>query len=44
VALEDSGLLAAIIMPGLLSGWIILAYFWKSRLHRPFKYAEAIFG
>src|SRR5277367_2817786 len=23
---------------------IILAYFWKSRLHRPFKYAEAIWG
>ncbi len=23
---------------------IILAYFWKSRLTRPFKYAEAIFG
>jgi hypothetical protein len=23
---------------------IILGYFWKSRLHRPFKYAEAIFG
>jgi hypothetical protein len=23
---------------------IILAYFWKSRIHRPFKYAEAIFG
>jgi hypothetical protein len=23
---------------------IILAYFWKSRLERPFKYAEAIFG
>jgi hypothetical protein len=23
---------------------IILAYFWKSRLQRPFKYAEAIFG
>jgi Family of unknown function (DUF6629) len=23
---------------------IILAYFWKSRLRRPFKYAEAIFG
>jgi Family of unknown function (DUF6629) len=22
----------------------ILAYFWKSRLHRPFKYAEAIWG
>lgn len=23
---------------------IILGYFWKSRLHRPFKYAEAIWG
>jgi hypothetical protein len=23
---------------------IILAYFWKSRLQRPFKYAEAIWG
>jgi hypothetical protein len=23
---------------------IILGYFWKSRLHRPFKYGEAIFG
>ncbi len=23
---------------------IILAYFWKSRLTRPFKYAEAIWG
>jgi uncharacterized protein DUF6629 len=23
---------------------IVLAYFWKSRLHRPFKYAEAIWG
>jgi hypothetical protein len=23
---------------------IILVYFWKSRLHRPFKYAETIFG
>ena len=23
---------------------IILAYFWKTRLTRPFKYAEAIFG
>jgi hypothetical protein len=23
---------------------IILAYFWRSRLHRPFKYAEATFG
>jgi hypothetical protein len=23
---------------------IILGYFWRSRLHRPFKYAEAIFG
>jgi hypothetical protein len=23
---------------------IILAYFWKSRLHRPFHYAEAIWG
>ncbi len=23
---------------------IILAYFWRSRIHRPFKYAEAIFG
>jgi hypothetical protein len=23
---------------------IILAYFWKSKLHRPFNYAEAIFG
>src|SRR5579871_6483334 len=23
---------------------IILAYFWKSQLHRPFKYAEAIWG
>jgi len=23
---------------------IILAYFWKSRIHRPFKYAEAIWG
>ncbi len=23
---------------------IILIYFWKSRIHRPFKYAEAIFG
>jgi hypothetical protein len=23
---------------------IILAYFWKSRLHRPFKYAETIWG
>ncbi len=23
---------------------IILAYFWKSKLHRPFKYAEAIWG
>jgi hypothetical protein len=23
---------------------IILAYFWKSKLTRPFKYAEAIFG
>ena len=23
---------------------IILGYFWKSRLHRPFKYAETIFG
>jgi len=22
----------------------ILGYFWKSRLRRPFKYAEAIFG
>jgi hypothetical protein len=23
---------------------IILAYFWKSRLQRPFKYPDAIFG
>jgi hypothetical protein len=23
---------------------IILAYFWKSKLHRPFNYAEAIWG
>jgi hypothetical protein len=23
---------------------IILGYFWRSRLHRPFKYADAIFG
>jgi membrane-bound metal-dependent hydrolase YbcI (DUF457 family) len=23
---------------------IILAYFWKSKLARPFKYAESIFG
>jgi hypothetical protein len=23
---------------------IILAYFWKSKLRRPFNYAEAIFG
>ena len=27
-----------------LASVIILAYFWKSRLHRPFKYAEAIWG
>jgi hypothetical protein len=27
-----------------ISSVIILAYFWNTRLHRPFKYAEAIWG